>query len=114
MDGFYLLEGGVRQWTAIPPGVVFEDGNPYVYDSDLVADWIKPFILKGGDGEIDIANPKFWVAAERNRNPHGWPWVCVQWHPKFLFTTREKAEAYAQKFSYRWDYSQITNFSLKG
>jgi hypothetical protein len=114
MDKFYLLEGGIRQWTAIPNGVAFsyKYGCPYVYDSDLVADWIKPFILK--DGEIDIANQKFWDAAERNRNPHGWPWVYVQWRSQFLFTTPRNAEAYAQEFSYRWDDWRVVQITVKG
>jgi hypothetical protein len=112
MEKFYLLEGGVRQWTAAPEGVAFEDGHPYVYDSDLVDDWIKPFILK--DGEVDIANPKFWDAAERNQNPHGWPWVYVQWRPQFLFTTPRNAEAYAQEFSCRWDDWRVVQITVKG
>jgi hypothetical protein len=112
MKEFYLLERGVRQWTAIPNVVAFKDGHPYVIDSDLVADWIKPFILK--DGEIDISDPKFWDTAERNRNPHGWPWVYVQWRPQFLFPSREKAEAYAQEFSYRWDDWRVVQITVKG
>jgi hypothetical protein len=111
MDKFYLLEGGVRQWTAIPNAVAFKHGHPYVYDSDLVADWIKPFILK--DGEIDIANKKFWDVAERKKNPHGWPWVYVQWRPQFLFTTPRNAEAYAQEFSYRWDDWRVVQITVK-
>jgi hypothetical protein len=116
MEKFYLLEGGVRQWTAPPPGVAFEDGHPYVYDTHLADDWIKSFVLQDGekDGEIDIANPKFWDAAERNQNPHGWPWVYVQWRPQFLFTTPRNAEAYAQEFSYRWDDWRVVQVTVKG